>query len=278
MHAHSHPATHGEPSASLDFGPFHATDATYRPNIHVPRHDHVRSGFTLTVWGSYVERFREGEKVAPSGAVLIKPAHALHSNRYGSSGCRCFLVGIDQEFLTSHPQLGGATSEIALHTRGAVPDLMRRMWREFRSAQTACSLVLEGLALELAAMVLRSRDRAPRVPPRWLVSVREQLDAAVPGPSLRFSDLARSAGVHPVYLSRAFRAAYGCTPGEYLRRARIERARRLLAKREVPLSQVAVAVGYYDQSHFTSVFRRVTGTTPGQYRARHTGSEPPMRG
>ena len=275
MDQHQTPATHGEASASLDFGPFHATDATYRPNVHVPRHDHLRSGFTLTVTGSYVERFLRSEKVAPTGAVLIKPAHAVHSNRFGSAGCRCFLVGIDQEYLASHRQLAGATKQIALHTRGPIPDIMRRMYREFRSAQIACGLVLEGLALELAAMVLRSTDRAPRpprppcpprVPPRWLARVREQLDAAIRGPNPVFSDLAGAAGVHPVYLSRAFRAAYGCTPGDYLRRLRIERAQRLLAESDVPLSQVAVAVGYYDQSHFTGAFRRATGTTPAQYR------------
>jgi AraC family transcriptional regulator len=85
----------------------------------------------------------------------------------------------------------------------------------------------------------------------------------------KFSELATTVGVHPVHLSRAFRAAYGCTPGEYLRRLRIEHAQRLLAESRMPLAQVACAVGYYDQSHFTAVFRRLTGSTPAQYRARH---------
>ena len=38
MRSQPHPATHGKPSASLDFGPFHATDATYEASLHVPRH------------------------------------------------------------------------------------------------------------------------------------------------------------------------------------------------------------------------------------------------
>lgn len=274
MRSQPHPATHGKPSASLDFGPFHATDATYEASLHVPRHAHLRPGFTLTLMGSYTETFRRQEEIARAGSVLVKPAHALHSNRYGSSGCRCFLIGIDLEYLASQRQLAKAVKTITLHTSGAVSDIMRRMYGEFRSGETACALILEGLGLELAAMVLRSAERsaAARRPPPWLRAIREQLDAAIRGPTPRFSALATSAGIHPVHLSRAFRAAYGCAPGYYLRRLRIEHARRLLRDSEMTLSQVAQTIGYYDQSHFTTVFRRVTGTTPARYRARHTAS------
>lgn len=274
MRSQPHPATHGNPSASLDFGAFHATDATYDANLKVPRHEHLRPGFTLTLMGSYTETFRRREEVARTGSVLVKPAHALHSNHYGSSGCRCFLIGIDLDYLASQRQVAKAVKTITLHTSGPVPDIMRRMYGEFRSEGSACALILEGLGLELAAMVLRSADRssAPRRPPQWLRTIREQLDAALRGPAPKLSLLATSAGIHPVHLSRAFRAAYGCAPGYYLRRLRIEHARRLLCDSELSLSQVAQTVGYYDQSHFTTVFRRVTGTTPARYRARHTAS------
>jgi AraC family transcriptional regulator len=265
-------ATHGVATSSLDFGPFHATDAVYRADVRVPRHRHVRSGFTLTLSGRYVERFRRQEEVAGVGSVLVKPAEALHSNRYGPSGCRCFLIGIDQEYVASHRKLAQAIEIVSLHERGAVPHIMMRMYREFRAGDAACRLLLEGLALELAAMVLRSADRPPRVPPSWVRAVRDRLEASVGAPTPRFSELAAAAGVHPVHLSRAFRAAYGCAPGEYLRRLRIEHAQRLLVESRMPLAQVASSVGYYDQSHFTAVFRRETGTTPARYRARHVSS------
>ncbi len=265
------PATHGKPSAALDFGPFHATDATYEAGLDVPRHDHLRPGFTLTLMGSYTEKFRRHEEVAPAGSVLVKPAHALHSNRYDSAGCRCFLIGVDLEYLASHRQVAKAIKTVTLHTSGPVPDIMRRMYGEFRAGRAACALILEGLGLELAALALRSADRsAPGRPPHWLRAIREQLDAATRGPAPRLSALATSAGIHPVHLSRAFRAAYGCAPGYYLRRVRVDHARQLLCDSEMSLAQVAQALGYYDQSHFTTVFRRVTGTTPARYRARHT--------
>lgn len=267
------PATHGATTSSLQFGPFHATEAAYRPSLYVSRHTHIRSGFTLTLTGSYVERFRRHEEVANAGSVLVKPAESLHSNRYGPSGCRCFLIGIDHDYLASQRRLASAINAVSLHKRGAVPHIMRRMYTEFAARHAACGLLLEGLALELAAMVLRSIERAPRMPPPWLNMVRELLHSAVSTPAPTLSELATAAGVHPGHVSRAFRAAFGSTPGQYLRQVRIEHAQRLLAESEMPLSQLAVAAGFYDQSHFTTAFLRETGTTPARYRARYNSAE-----
>ena len=53
---------------------------------------------------------------------------------------------------------------------------------------------------------------------------------------------------------------------EYLTRIRMEEARRLLTATDYPISQIAVTVGYADQSSFTKAFKRVTGITPYQMR------------
>ena len=127
----SRPVTHGSAVSSLRFGPFHATESTYRPDLQVPRHTHIRSGFTLTVSGSYVEAFHRNEEFAGAGSVLVKPASALHSNRYGPSGCRCFLIGVDEAFLAGNRRIAEAFDVVSLHKRGAVPAIMKR-WRAVR--------------------------------------------------------------------------------------------------------------------------------------------------
>jgi AraC family transcriptional regulator len=78
--------------------------------------------------------------------------------------------------------------------------------------------------------------------------------------------LAVGVGVHPVTLARAFRRAFGCTIGEYLRRLRIERAAEQLATGTQPLAEIALAAGFADQSHFSNVFRRRVGMSPSAYR------------
>jgi AraC family transcriptional regulator len=69
-----------------------------------------------------------------------------------------------------------------------------------------------------------------------------------------------------VRLARTFRRQRGESVGDCVRRLRVESARRLLEDGRQPLSEVALAAGFADQSHFTRVFRRLTGMTPGEYR------------
>lgn len=107
--------------------------------------------------------------------------------------------------------------------------------------------------------------------PRWLRSVRERLDAEV-GRGSSLSLVADDAGVHPVYLSRAFRKYYGCSPGEYARSLQIEVAMRLLKSTDAPASHIAQEAGFADQSHFTRVFKRHTGQTPSRFRTASRGA------
>jgi len=65
---------------------------------------------------------------------------------------------------------------------------------------------------------------------------------------------------------RGYRAAFKVTVGERIRRFRVERAVRELLEGQEPLSSIAVRAGFYDQSHFTNLFRRRFGVTPAQYR------------
>lgn len=72
-------------------------------------------------------------------------------------------------------------------------------------------------------------------------------------------------GLKPTYLIRAFRQTYGVSPHQFHLQRRIERAKTLLLK-QIPLSQIAYDVGFFDQSHFGSHFRRLVGVSPLKYR------------
>jgi AraC-like DNA-binding protein len=82
---------------------------------------------------------------------------------------------------------------------------------------------------------------------------------------LTLNQLAAAAGLSRFYFLRAFRREVGVTPHAYLTGRRIAAAKVLLDGPQA-LSEVAVACGFYDQSHFTRSFKGCTGVTPGQYR------------
>jgi len=86
------------------------------------------------------------------------------------------------------------------------------------------------------------------------------------GEKLSLARMAGAAHVSPGYLNQFMRRSIGQGASEYVARCRVEQARNLLENTSKSISEIAVAVGFYDASHFIRVFRRATGTTPGAYR------------
>ena len=83
---------------------------------------------------------------------------------------------------------------------------------------------------------------------------------------IKLAELAQVAGMSNFHFAREFKRTTGTTPHQYLIKFRIERAKALLAKRDLPIIEVSLRSGFSHQSHFTRLFRRVTGTTPHSYR------------
>jgi AraC-like DNA-binding protein len=88
---------------------------------------------------------------------------------------------------------------------------------------------------------------------------------------LRLSQLAQAAGLTRMHFAAQFRAATGMSPHEYLLRARIKHAQTMLRDPEARLVDVALAVGFQTQSHFTTTFKRYVGETPNCWRLRVAG-------
>jgi AraC family transcriptional regulator len=84
--------------------------------------------------------------------------------------------------------------------------------------------------------------------------------------------LARIWGVSCSGFHRAFRLRFGITPHAYVMLKRIELAQFLMLTTDDPLSQIALACGMADQSHFTRTFRRIIGQSPRQWRAARFGT------
>lgn len=96
---------------------------------------------------------------------------------------------------------------------------------------------------------------------------------------LRVDGLASVCSLSPAYFRRAFSMTFGVTPAAYVRNARVEHAATLLTSTDMPLRDVAVESGFFDQAHLSNVFQRIHGDTPNVWRERHRepGSRMPLR-
>ena len=98
----------------------------------------------------------------------------------------------------------------------------------------------------------------------------KELLAANTDERILIADIARSCGLSRQYFTKAFKTATGVTPHRWLQQHRIEMAMQLLGTTSQPIAEIAIECGFADQSHFTRVFTRFAGRSPGSWRRQGT--------
>jgi AraC family transcriptional regulator len=141
--------------------------------------------------------------------------------------------------------------------------------------------LIQALAVRLVLLDSKpsseSSAQVSPLPQRMLRRVKERIEAELAG-DLSLSMLAEESRYSPRHLQRMFRAATGLTPYQYMLERRIGRAQELLKKRNLRLIDIAASCGFSSHSHMTTVFRKLVGMTPGEYRRHSVGSRilPPI--
>ena len=186
-------------------------------------------------------------------------------------------VSLDPRFVADVASDGLPADRIEFATQRAVFD-----WTVARYAEAFCSelesassnglLYAETLTIGFALHLLSNYAVAkPKIPlPRGKLNpiqllrvvdfILSHLDTDV-----SLLTLAEQANVSPFHFARQFRDTVRLTPHQFVLRQRIQKSINLIRIGKLPLAQIAVEAGFYDQAQFTRAFRRVTGTTPAQY-------------
>jgi AraC-like DNA-binding protein len=123
----------------------------------------------------------------------------------------------------------------------------------------AVTVLLEGVIRQMAEGVgLRAR--------RPEIRKAEESLRADPARRISVDDLASCAGLSPSRFVHLFKSETGLSVTDYTLRLRVLEARRLLLKSDLPIAEIAMETGFYDQSHLTRHFRRFEKTTPDRFR------------
>ena len=245
-------------------------------------------------------------RATPADAPFLErhSAHSVSYVRKGSFGCHArgafhelvagslFVGHPGDEFMCTHEHHDGGDECLSVRLSAELAQSLGgedRAWHAVRVPPLPETMVLGELAqaaaegrsdvgADEAALLLAARfvktvaRRLPR--PIGAVAAKDRrravetalwLDARAAEP-VDLEAAARQAGCSAFHFLRVFGRVLGVTPHQYVVRARLKRAARLLAEAERPVTQVALDVGFGDLSNFVRTFHRAAGVSPGAFR------------
>jgi AraC family transcriptional regulator len=229
------------------------------------KHVHEHRYFCLVLRGAYTESCRSNTLDCKPMTVLYRAPGEPHSDRFHDAGGHCCVAEVPTAWVDRLCP-GPMKAETSEYQGGALPYLALRLCKELRSWDDVSTFAIQGLLLEMLAVVCRNQSSvAERPTAPWLERCREILHARF-RERICLDEIALAVNVHASHLARTFRQHHRCTMGEYVRRLRIDFACQQLASAGATLMDVALDAGFCDQSQFCKMFKRHTGLTPSEFR------------
>ena len=221
--------------------------------------------------GSFGYRFRGRTYELVAGSLLVgcRGEEFMCTHEHHEGGDECLSFHLSPELIDE------LRAGIDIWHVGCVPPLPALMvLGELAQAAAAggSELGVDEIGIQLAARF--AAMASSRKPERLAVPARDRrraveaalrIDEQCHEP-LRLDDIAATAGLSAYHLLRLFAAAIGATPHQYLIRARLRRAARLLADGAPSVTEVAAEVGFGDLSNFVRTFHRAAGVSPRAFR------------
>jgi AraC family transcriptional regulator len=256
---------YGQPLMRKDVAGLILTETIYAPELIIDEHCHESAFFCLILKGTYTEVYENQIRLCKPLSLVFHPSNEIHSNRIHQAGTREFQIEFGQDWTRRIPDTT-VLQHPAEFSDGRLPLVAMQLYREFHVSDDISNLAIEALMLELMVLTLRTGTKSDQHgKPFWLVRT-EKLIHEHYTERLSVNELADLVHVHPVHLAAEFRKHHQRNIGDYVRDLRIGKACQQLVSSSKSLSDVALEVGFYDQSHFSRTFKQTMGVTPAQYR------------
>lgn len=257
-------------STQLDVGLLHA----YYIQHAYPRHSHDYYVISLIERGRQSFTHKGTKHSTPAGGVILINPGAVHTgeaaDEHGFELRSIYpsltLMKTAAFELTGRQQAIPLFKDVRIDDRWAANAILR-----LHKAIAQDASILEGEVRILSTLTqlikryadISSTEKSLGKEKRVTQQVRQYIEDCF-AEEITLNQLSQYAGLSPYYLLRVFRKEVGMPPYTYLESVRIRHAQRLIETGK-PLAEVAATVGFSSQSHLTRHFKKIIGTTPGQY-------------
>ena len=159
--------TNGKIARQLQIGAVRLTETLHRPGLRLVPHDHDNPNVNIVFDGGLDERVEQASIACPKYSLLLKPAGARHSNLYGRKYTRCLIVEFRPAFLDTIAGSEGL-HEVEFTQSPGVRLIVKQLWAEFSTQDSASSLIIEGIVLQLLGILCRRQSMRETSLPGWL--------------------------------------------------------------------------------------------------------------
>ena len=242
----------------------HVAGATH----HYPRHLHQELCVAIIISGTETHICRGESYKAGRGDLLVLNPEEAHESKSIEVEYKSVQIN-PRTFARLWPDEFGS-KPIPFFSEPVIRDraLFRSFLDLYATLASSCSpLEQEDQLVSTVELLFSkkdgSRDSRSAVEPRSVKKVRDYLRAHY-SENISLSNLAALAHLSPFHLVRVFSNKIGVPPHEYQTQVRITAAQRMMRDGS-SISEAAIETGFFDQSHFSRNFKRITGFTPRTY-------------
>lgn len=224
-------------------------------------HSHEKSLISFVLYGNNTE-LRKGkiiERIA--GCANYYNPYEQHKNIYNNFPSKHVSIEFEHDFLNKYEY---TETEIELAVKKSQDSIFTfiKLMNEAQINDAQSKSTVEMLFLAFMENALNSNDETQF--PTWMKSVREILNDRW-NENISLKELAENVNIHPTTISKYFKRYFQSTLGEYTRKLKVTNSIHILHSSNYSLTEIAYICGFSDQSHFTRIFKSMTGYLPKDY-------------
>jgi AraC family transcriptional regulator len=255
---------YGQTSALIQVEGLTLTDTEYTHDF-VDWHYHQNAYFTFILEGGVLESNKQQTYHCSAGSLLFHNWQEAHYNRKPPGFTRGFHLELESQWLT---RFDLDLSRIQGSLSVADPQLkvlFYQLFKESKVADITRPLAIQSVLIEVVSCLVRDGQATDRGRPVWVSQLRDLLQDT-PNQNWTLPALAQTVDIHPVHLSRSFTQYFHCSLSHYIRTIRIQHALALMPQKHSSLTDIALACGFADQSHFIRCFKALCQDKPLAFR------------